>query len=393
MTKRLFSTAKDERGFAMAIAIFVLAVLISVTAAALRMSQADIFAARNYRSGSQALFAAEAGINHAIMIINQGGAGGVTNLQNDAVNGWSAIWGGSAKAMAQLTSYSYNVTLVQDATIYPGDPDRGVLTSIATGSDNSTRTVVARIRKSSLPASPPGAIYLATDNPTDSTFNGNAFSIDGNDWNMNNTAGPAPAVPGITTRNDANSTETRNSLNNPQKDNVTGLGFVPGSPSTPSVSTAQGMSSAQINQMITDLLALGPVPHDGDIHGGEKLGDCSANPPTPQITYVGPGNGSTYMENGNASGCGIMIVENGITINGNFDFYGLVIVRGTTQVTDVTGHMSLHGTLWTTEVNFRDGGSSDIRYSSQALALANQAGGPTGGLPAPVVVTAWRDVY
>ncbi len=388
MTKKMGSTIKDERGFAMVIAIFVLAMLISVTAAALRMSQSDIVATRNYRSGSQALYAAQAGVNHAVMIINQGGAGGVTNLQNDAVTGWSGLWGGSAKSMPQLASYSYNVTLAQDAAMYPGNANRAVLTSVATGSDNSTRTVVARILKSGVPASPPGAIYLATDSATDSTFNGNAFSIDGNDWNMNNTGGPGTAVPGITTRNDTNSTETRNSLSSGQKDNVTGLGFVPGSPATPSISTAQGMSSAQIAQMITDLLALPYVAHNSDVHGGEHLGTAAA----PQITYLGPGSGSAFQENGNSDGYGIMIVESGVKINGNFDFYGLVIVRGTTQVTDVTGHMSLHGSLWTTDINFTDGGSSDIRNSSQALALANQAG-QGNGLPAPVVVTAWRDLY
>ncbi len=393
MTNSRVSTVKDERGFAIVIAIFVLATLISVTAAALRMGQADIVASRNYRSGSQALYAAQAGVVHAMMIVNAGGTGGVTNLQNDAINGWSGTWGG-AKTMPTVTSYSYNVTLVQDAVLYPGDVDRGVLTSTATGSDNSTRTIVAHVRRSGIPAAPAGALYLATDNNTNSTFNGNAFSIDGNDWNMNNTAGTAAAIPGITTRNDTNSTETRDSLSAEQKDNVTGLGFVPGNPPTPSVATAQGMSAAQINQMVTDLLQMPYTPHDYDINGNDNtLGDCSAGGGGPKITYLGPGNGSPYKENGTASGCGVMIIESGVTINGNFRFDGLVIVRGTTKITDVTGNMTLHGSLWTTDVNFRDGGSSDIRFSSQALALANQAGGLPGTLPAPIVVTAWRDVF
>ena len=73
------------------------------------------------------------------------------------------------------------------------------------------------------------------------------------------------------------------------------------------------MSTAQIDQMVSDLLQMPYVPHDSDVHGGEKLGDCSAGGAGPQITYLGPGNGSAYKENGTASGCGIMIIESGVT--------------------------------------------------------------------------------
>src|SRR5207249_11711749 len=130
---------------------------------------------------------------------------------------------------------------------------------------------------------------------------------------------------GISTRTEANAQETRNSLDSTQKDNVQGLGFVPGSPDTPSVSAVSAMSTAQINQMITDLLALpGVVTWPGDVHGGTPLGTA---PLAPQITYL-PGSGSGVTVNGAVSGAGIMIVENALLINGNFIFDGLIIVRG-----------------------------------------------------------------
>ncbi|MBI3770910.1 MAG: pilus assembly PilX N-terminal domain-containing protein [Deltaproteobacteria bacterium] len=384
--------SKDERGFAMVTAIFVMAMLIGVTAAALRMSQSDIAASRNYRGSSQSLFAAEAGVAHAVGIINQAG---VINLQNDVYGVWTghqAPFGASPQPMAQQAGYFYSVSIAMDP-YRPGDPNRGVLTATGTGSDNSLRTVVARIVKSGVPAAPPGAIYLATDNPTDATFNGNNFEINGNDVNYSNgLAGPKPAVPGITTRTEANAQETRDSLSNQQKDNVQGLGYIPGNPDTPSVSATQGMSSAQINQMITDLLALPHTTWAGDIHGGDTLGTSTPPPGHPQITYL-PGNGSGVTENGNASGAGIMIVENALNINGNFNFDGLIIVRGTTQVTDVTGSATIFGSIWTTDFNLTVGGHADIQYSSEALALANQSGSGVPPLPAPVVVTSWRDVF
>jgi len=385
----------NERGFAMVTAIFVMAMLIGVTAAALRMGQLDIVTTRNYRSASQCLFAAEAGVAHAVGIINQAG---VVNLQNDVYNVWTghqAPFAANPQPMAQMAGYFYSVSIAMDA-YHAGDPapgpaNRGVLTATGTGSDNSWRRVVARIVKSGVPAAPPGAIYLATDNPTNGTFQGNNFGINGNDVNYSNgLAGPQPAVPGITTRTEANAQETRDSLSDQQKDNVQGLGFVPGSPNTPSVSATQGMSTAQINQMITDLLAL---PHD-TVNGSHLNGNNTfGTPASPKITYLpGDGTGVTFG-NGNSSGAGILIVENALTINGNLNFKGLIIVRGTTQVTDVTGSATIFGSIWTTDFNLTVGGHADIQYSSEALGLAGQSGGGTNPLPAPVVVTSWRDVY
>ena len=88
-----------------------------------------------------------------------------------------------------------------------------------------------------------------------------------------------------------------------------------------------------------------------------------------------------------------MIVENALNINGNFTFHGLIIVRGTTAVTDVTGSASIFGSIWTTDFNLTVGGHADIQYSSQALALAGNSGGGTNPLPAPVIVTSWLDKF
>ena len=67
-------------------------------------------------------------------------------------------------------------------------------------------------------------------------------------------------------------------------------------------------------------------------------------------------------------------------------------MRGTTHVTEVTGSATVWGSLWTTDFNLTVGGHADVQYSSQALAIANQAGGG-GALPAPVKIYSWRDVY
>jgi hypothetical protein len=395
---------RNERGIAMAMCLFVMAMITGITVAAMTMSRSDILTSRNYRSASQGLDAAEAGIAHAVQIISNPG---VLNLKNDIINTWpggNAPFGANPKPMQQNTKYSYSVQIFNynratGIAALANDANRGLLVATGTGSDNSRRQVRAFIIKSDIPNAPPGAIYLATDSTTNSTFNGNNFQVNGNDVNINGTPGPKPAVPGLTTRTEANAQEARDSLNSVQKNNITGQGFVPGSPATPAISaTQQGMTSSQINQMITDLLALPHCTLNSSTFNNSTP-KCAPNndfgsQAAPQIVYL-PGNGSgVTMGNGNPTGYGILIVENALTINGNLDWNGLILVRGTTSLTDISGSATIFGSIWTTDFNLTVAGHADIQYSSQALALANQAAGPgVTTLPAPVKIYAWRDVY
>jgi len=397
---RAWKPVENERGLAVVTCIiFVLAFLVGVTAAVHRMGQADVNMARNYRSANQGLYAAEAGIKHAVAMINEAG---VIDLKSDVIDKWpnaQAPFAASPNPMARQTSFAYQVTILED-DLYPPDPmlprerNRALLTADGTGADDTLRTVFARIVRSGVPNAPPGAIYLATDSPTDARFNGNAFLVDGND-KYDGVQGPKLPVPGITTRNEANAEETRDSLNDVQKSNVQGLGYIAGPPPTPSVEPGAGPTAAQISQMIDDLLALPGVDtascsaNDGKINGSVVFGTV----PAPQITYCNNHDGTTIRGNGNATGVGILIVERALVINGTLDFKGLILVRGTTEVTEVTGHAYVQGSLWTTDFNLTVGGSAVVQYSSQALALANQSGGGTGALPAPVVISAWRDEF
>jgi hypothetical protein len=387
------SSIRNERGIAMAICIFVLAALSGMTAAALSMSHTDITTSRNYRSATQGLAAAEAGVAHAMQIINQVG---VIDLQADIVNVWTggtAPFGANPNPMQLKTSYAYSVAIAGDP-YHPLDVNRGVLTSTGTGSDNSRRLVKAFVIKSDIPNAPPGAIYLATDNNTNATFNGTNFQVNGNDVNYTtNAAGAAAPVPGIATRTETNAQEARNSLNSNQSAKVQGLGYIPGNPPTPSIAAANGPSTVNINQLITDLLAKPHTTISGsNINNSNPPGGALGTTAAPQITYL-PGDGSgVTIGNGGVTGAGILIVEHALQINGNLDFKGLIIVRGTTSVTSVSGSSTIWGSLWTTDFNLTVAGHADVQYSSEALALANLAGGG-GSLPAPVKIYSWRDVY
>src|SRR5438093_425485 len=296
-------------------------------------------------------------------------------------------WGAGTHTFGPVSGCTYTVTPVASAT----DPtNAGRLIATANGRESVHNVVVANVVRSDIPSTAPGAIYLANDQATNATFKGDSFSIDGNDHNYTGGAGSAPPVPGLSTRNDANRQEAVASLDAGQKDNIRGLGFS-SSPLTPSIMTSPAAPSiAQMNQIIDDLLALpSVVPYgDNNINGHADFGTNAA----PQISHFTNANGVTIKANGDATGPGIMIVEGDLTIQGNLNFNGLILVRGRTsvQVTEVIGNATIYGTLWTQDIDLNVGGSAVVNYSTQALALANQVGN-THPLPSPLKVLSLAD--
>ena len=368
----------------MAIALFTLMVFIVLAATSSLIASSDVRATRDARGGSQAHFAAESAIAEALQRVN---APGVVNFQNDVVGQWAGLWGAGTHTFGPVSGCTYTVTPVASAT----DPtNAGRLIATANGRESVHNVVVANVVRSDIPSTAPGAIYLANDQATNATFKGDSFSIDGNDHNYTGGAGSAPPVPGLSTRNDANRQEAVASLDAGQKDNIRGLGFS-SSPLTPSIMTSPAAPSiAQMNQIIDDLLALpSVVPYgDNNINGHADFGTNAA----PQISHFTNANGITIKANGDAAGAGIMIVEGDLTIQGNLNFNGLILVRGRTsvQVTEVIGNATIYGSLWTQDIDLNVGGSAVVNYSTQALALANQVGG-THPLPSPLKVLSLAD--
>lgn len=377
-----------ERGVALVMSMLLMATLLMVASGGMLVTSSNVKATRNYRGAIQAHFVAESGLAAALQTVN---SVGVVNMQSDVVTPWGSVFGSATRQFSAQSGYSYSVTAVANA----GNPaNAGRFIATATGPEGATNVVVANLVRSNTPSVSPGAVYLATDSTTNATFNGNAFAIDGNDHNYTGGAGPAAPVPGISTRNATNTGETTNSLSSQQRSNVKGLGYQAGPPTLPSVATSPAAPTvAQMNQIITDLLVLPHVTNSGGtINGNATFGTTAA----PQITYFSSTSGVTFKGNGNASGAGIMIVEDNLTIQGTFAFKGLILVRGRTNVmndpsdTTVTGNATVYGSIWTQDLNLTVGGSSIVYYSSQALGLANTAGGGAA-LPAPLSVTSLAD--
>jgi len=369
----------------MAIALFTVAVLLMTAGTALLVGSSDARATRNYRGASQVHYVAESGIAHALQVVN---APGVVNFQNEIVNQWTTLFGTGARQFTPIPGYTYTVSAVVDGA----DPANwGRFISTGTGPNGEVNRVVARVNRTNVPRTAVGAVYLASDSTTNATFTGNAFQINGNDRNYTGGAGPGAAVPGLSTRNATNTQEALNSLSSQQADNVTGLGYQNGPPIVPSVMTSGwAMSTAQLNQLATDILALPGVVTNlaSQVNGNAVFGTVLL----PLITHFTQS--VEIKGNGNASGAGILIVDGDLTIKGSLDFKGLVLVRGRTAVvgdTEVTGNATIYGTIWTNDINLVVGGSAIIQYSTQALNLANTVTNLVAALPTPVQLVSLAD--
>lgn len=383
---------RGERGVALPFTLFAIVALLVGSAGALLIGAGDIQATRNYRGAQQVHFVAESGLTHALQNIN---AVGVIDYENEVVDNWQNFMGTATVNFPGMAGYSYTVIPVAN----PANPSqRGWIRSIANGPEGVTNTVVARVEQSNIPGTAPGAIYLANDDPTDSTFMGNNFRISGNDTNLDGTPGAGDDMPGIAARNDDNTAEAIASLGGAQLDNVQGLGYQAGPPIVPSIQTAPtGASVNQLDALVESLLSLGPptvqAVANNRITGNEIFGTAA----TPQITHF-TASELDIRANGSAEGYGIMIVDGDLTINGDLDFVGLVIVRGQTRIgqntgedgTIVSGSANVWGSLWTSNLDLTVGGSAIVQYSTQALRFADQIG--VGSLfPAPVNVEALID--
>jgi hypothetical protein len=125
------------------------------------------------------------------------------------------------------------------------------------------------------------------------------------------------------------------------------------------------------------------------INGTTKLGTQQ----NPQITYF---SGDTNITaTGNAEGYGVLIVNGSLTISGSLTYTGLIIVVGSTKInsdpeTTIQGSATVYGAIWTTDLSVTVGGNAGVRYSTQALQLANTINSGVTLVPQHVQVLAWN---
>ena len=365
---------RGERGSSLVFTLLVLFGLAALTAGGLAGTRSDQKVTHNYRTGVQALLAAQAGAIHAQQVVDTFGV--TSSFTTDIVPIWSTLFGTGAQAMTGGGYAGVDYTVVPGATT----ATRMVLTSTGRAPNQSLRRVDVTLVPGT--AFSNAAIYLPADE-ADPRFNGNSFLVDGHDHLITgglNTAGED--VPGIGSRLESVRDEVLDALSNGQYDNVIGAG------DDPSVAALNSFDVDRLNNNIVPAILAQPnVVTNPSIHGNDVFGTTTV----PQITYF---TGDVRL-NGNVSGAGILVVNQSLEILGNLDFTGLIIVRGQTTIgrdrtdTEFTGSAVITGAIWTADLDLTIGGNALIRYSSEALEMANVGTSPP--LPRHVRAIAWRE--
>jgi hypothetical protein len=377
----------SQNGYALISTLLVLLLMMILGSAAAVYSTFDLKSTTHFNTGNQAMYAAEAGLLRALRVINDPG---IVNFNDDIVQRWSTVFGPSMQSLPAYNEFTYEVSVAADAT---NPITRGTITSIGRAPNNARRIVRARVVRGTTGRGR-GAIYLAADSVS-SQFTGNAFAVDGNDHNQFGALVPSgPVEPGIGTRNDGVTSTVKDSLNDQQKDNVTGLNFSL-SPLDPSVVTTGGPSVSDLDRLIANILTTPGVVTDSDsnINGNVTFGTVDS----PQITHMTATDLQIHA-NGTAQGAGILIVDGKFTINGTLDFVGWIIVKGDTIINDgssssdtnVLGNAMVLGSLWTGDLVVKVGGSAIVDYCKFCMDLANNVG--NGAEPRAMAVTSWEEV-
>jgi hypothetical protein len=367
----------------MVVVIAMMVILLSITGAALLFSGLNLKTASNVRTGGGAIHAADAGVQHGLALIPSGTTfsyGTETTLLSSYSFG---------------SGYTYTVTAINDSASSGGNT-RAIVTSVASGPNNSKRKIKAYIGRSSTWI-PPGTIYIPGQ-PENilTTFNGSSFQISGSDTNPGGAlgSGSSSPVPGIATTASGTTTEitgASGSLSSSQYGQVTGQG------SAPSVAT----SSTIINvyQLAADLIALGVEGVDKQTlaNGTYSSGEWGTSS-LPKITHI---TGDATLT-GSLAGYGVIIVDGNLTFRGQVGFKGLVIARGNEADIAGSGSASDTATVWgavlvkevtSSETLRRFGGAAKTYYSSQALAVVtNKWGSPFNSLPKAAKLLAWHEV-
>ncbi|MCZ6551047.1 MAG: PilX N-terminal domain-containing pilus assembly protein [candidate division NC10 bacterium] len=390
-----------ERGVALVVTLLVITLLSLVGFAFLTLSVTENTIAHNEVNATRAFNLAEAGVALAKQTLRNT-PDWDTPLSDPPTTT-------ACPALVPASTGGCSFTIVNDTCAYyekaPGCPegDPGgptddtnniVIIKVTGQSQTAAREVhVAFTRINDIPAPP--APLLSVGVSSNVSFDGTAFSIDGNNWippsdggspaSQDNSACTSTTAPkyGIGVPNITDQLAVFNNLSNPQQDNITGAPpnppWTPASP-TPSIGVDTTVTQDQLVDLTDYLIPVADITYTpGTSISSGTLGTQAA-PKIVVVDATGYSGSDPALTLSATTGAGILIVKNGtLRLTGNSQWVGIVIVLGSNVSIDIRGggNKVLYGaTLLAEDANddstvVEGEGNLQIRYSCDGIDVAN----------------------
>ncbi|MDY6989207.1 MAG: pilus assembly PilX N-terminal domain-containing protein [Thermodesulfobacteriota bacterium] len=388
---------RNEKGMVLIIALLFTCMLAMLGTTAVMTTTTDIKIGANYRDSEQAFYAAQAGVEEATARLRAGAAGAIDDQQPAEV-GWRAYIGDLAKAgdrgydsnsgmhvryESLQSNLDYTVVIKHKTDregnmVYWGDTDgngshelnvvSGGNVYVVSGHGffaDSHKAIEVEIARA-VPVTAPAALY----GEATTTVHGDKTNINGTD------ACGGTDKPGIVT------TEASGSVTTNGDPHITGAGgsepdiVYDGTDSDIEEIVNSFKESADFSYEVdsaTHTVDTTPGPGQGwgDPIPGPSLEDpysCTSN----HVVHYDTGGTYVRLQDG-VSGCGVLLIEGDLEVEGSFSWYGLVAVTGSVLFggpgdRNITGSVMAGGSV----VLDVTGGSTNIVYCSSAITAQSQ---------------------
>ena len=405
LSRKQMGVSRGEQGSVLVIALLFASVLTIMGVSFITLSGTDISIAFNETNHSQAFYLAEAAIAEGTRILRD---------SNDWDNQLGAPQPFPCPGLVPVADGGCTFVVENDLADLggPANDTNDVVVVRATGTfRNAAKEVDVALTRLLLPVPPGGLTSIGLS--TNVSFNGNAFSIDGNNWippsdggapeSMNNGSCGGIPVPkfGIAVPDAATQLGVKNDLTNPQQNNVTGANpNPPWAPpgSIPSIGVDTTITQSELATLTNSLVALADITYSPGTQISSGTLGTQASPKIVVVDATGYTGSDPALTLSATKGAGILIVKDGsLRMAGNSQWVGIIIVIGNNVEIDMrgAGDKAIYGSVLLAEnmnvaTNQAEAdGNVKVRFSCQGIDVANTAGG--GKLKGATVW--WREVF
>jgi Tfp pilus assembly protein PilX len=363
--------ARNESGLILIAALTLLTALVLVGATAFMVASTDVKVGGNFKTSQTALQVAMAGAEQGRQTLRAANASS-TNTSNFSEELVAYISSPLAASSTLISGYAYNASLTNDSAVGESSTTdnnaKVVITSVATGPNNSKAIVATVVKLYEFSASSPAALY-SKDN---TTLNGSSINISGVD------AGTCSSgnMSGVYVYSEPGNTHTLTENGSPT------LGGNP--------PTQLGTTNLDLQAYVESLQGAASVTLTQDVSAGGN-GTTSYGNATNFVTVYSD---ATQQADGelrlnNVTGYGILLVKGNLQLAGNIEWHGIIIATGViTASGGGSNSKNIQGQIYSGASSLGDttvSGSVTIGYNSCEVkkALSSQ----------PLKVVSWKQNY